>query len=82
MVEGIFDYIEKSEEKKEFVRHKIIITPDDVKVVRNQIKDSYQKIMNHEFTQGCNEEKCQWCNFVKTNKVNRAPEKIEEEVTV
>ncbi|MEY2830569.1 MAG: hypothetical protein RIQ33_2427, partial [Bacteroidota bacterium] len=40
--------------------------------------DSYTKIMNHEFAQGCNEEKCQWCNFVKTNKVNRAPEKTDE----
>ncbi|MEY2830598.1 MAG: DNA-dependent ATPase and helicase, partial [Bacteroidota bacterium] len=78
MVEGIFDFVEKNEETNEFVRHKVIITPDDVKVVRNQIKDSYTKIMNHEFAQGCNEEKCQWCNFVKTNKVNRAPEKTDE----
>ncbi|MFM2048110.1 MAG: hypothetical protein RI955_658 [Bacteroidota bacterium] len=82
MVEGIFDFIEKNEETKAFVRHKVIITPDDVKIVRTQIKDSYQKIMNHEFAKGCNEEKCQWCNFVKTNKVNRAPEKTDEVVVI
>jgi DNA helicase-2/ATP-dependent DNA helicase PcrA len=82
MAEGIFDFIEKNEDTDSFVRHKVLITPDDVKLVRAQIKDSYTKIMNHEFAKGCNEEKCQWCNFVKTNKVNRAPEKIDEVVII
>jgi DNA helicase-2/ATP-dependent DNA helicase PcrA len=82
MHEGVFDFIEKNEETNEFIRHKIIMTTEDVKFVRNQIKDTYTKIMNHEFAQGCNEEKCQWCNFVKTNKVNRAPEKTEELVVI
>ncbi len=82
MVEGIFDFIEKNEDTDSFVRHKVLITADDVKFVRTQIKDTYSKIMNHEFAQGCNEEKCQWCNFVKTNRVNRKPEKTDEVVTI
>ena len=82
MVEGIFDFIEKNEDTDSFVRHKVLITADDVKFVRTQIKDTYSKIMNHEFAQGCNEEKCQWCHFVKTNRVNRAPEKGEDNVMI
>lgn len=29
------------------------------------IKEIYDKIMNHEFTEGCNKPDCKWCNFQK-----------------
>jgi len=33
--------------------------------VRQQIKDTYSRIMNHEFDRGCGEEDCHWCNFAR-----------------
>ena len=31
------------------------------------ITSSYEKIMNHDFYEGCGEKSCSWCNFVKRN---------------
>ncbi len=60
-----FDFVEPV--KDEYKKEKVIITPEDQEFVLNQIKDTYQRIQNHEFTQGCGKEDCHWCNFVKTN---------------
>ncbi|MBX9850334.1 MAG: ATP-dependent helicase [Cytophagaceae bacterium] len=66
MISGEIDFVQKNN-KKEFSKHKIFVTPEDVKLVREQIKSTYKNIMNFEFQQGCGEEDCQWCNFVKYN---------------
>lgn len=59
-----FDFIEPNE-KSEFVKRKVSITPDDEMEVTNQIKLVYHSIKNKEFSQGCNEDECEWCSFVK-----------------
>lgn len=79
MGSGIFDFIEQSEKKDQFVRYEVPIGPDDVQVVATQIKNSYRRIMNHEFNQGCEQEDCRWCTFVKTHELH-APEIPEQEV--
>jgi DNA helicase II / ATP-dependent DNA helicase PcrA len=66
MISGEFDFIER-DSRKQFIKKKLVISPEDVQMVRNQIKTSYMKILNHEFTVGCGKEECQWCNFVKNN---------------
>ena len=66
MISGEIDFIEKNS-KKEFTKLKIFVTPEDLKVVKDQIRTTYQKIMNFEFREGCGKEDCQWCNFVKFN---------------
>lgn len=65
MIEGVFDFIEMNS-RKEYVRFKVPIQEHDLTVVKEQVKDVYDKIMNHEFDKGCNEENCRWCNFAKT----------------
>jgi DNA helicase-2/ATP-dependent DNA helicase PcrA len=69
MRSGEISFVQKND-KKEFVSYKIQVLPEDVKIVKEQIKTSYQKIMNFEFTEGCGEEGCRWCNFVKYNYKN------------
>ena len=64
MVSGEIDYLEKNE-KGEFEKKRISISHDDTRFVRHLISSVYQKIMNHEFTTGCGNEDCSWCNFVK-----------------
>lgn len=41
------------------------IRPEDVDIVKQQIKDTYLKIKSHQFETGCGEDNCHWCNFVK-----------------
>ncbi|MFN8417456.1 MAG: ATP-dependent DNA helicase [Cytophagaceae bacterium] len=78
---GEIDFVEGVEEANS--RFNIPLTSKDVEIVRGQMKDSYQKIMNHEFTQGCGEEDCTWCNFVKYNFTNldAIPETDESELS-
>lgn len=60
-----FDFVEPY--KDEYVKHKIVISPDDVKTVTQQIQEVFAKIKNHEFTTGCGKKDCEWCTFVKNN---------------
>lgn len=61
---GEMDFVEPNKHD-EFYKHQFTITPNDVEIVANQIKNTYKSIKNHEFEKGCGEEYCQWCNFVK-----------------
>ena len=60
-----FDFIEP--EKGEYIKHKVVITPGDLEIVRSQIASTYANIKNHQFTKGCGKEDCQWCTFVRSN---------------
>ena len=60
-----FDFIEPV--KNEYKKHPIIITPEAYSIVKTQIKETYAKIKNMEFTEGCGESDCHWCGFVKSN---------------
>jgi len=42
----------------------ITVSEYDQKIVIDQLTSSYEKIQNHEFSEGCKEEHCRWCNFI------------------
>jgi DNA helicase-2/ATP-dependent DNA helicase PcrA len=53
-------------DKEDNYKHfKISVDPADIQIVGDQLVDVWHKIKNHEFTKGCNDPKCSWCNFVK-----------------
>lgn len=64
---GELDFVEPDATTKKPTKHKIFISPEDEQVVANQLITSYAKIKNHEFSQGCGEEDCTWCTFVRYN---------------
>ncbi|MBL4675638.1 MAG: ATP-dependent helicase [Mucilaginibacter sp.] len=66
VVDTIFDFVEP-EKDDEYYKAKVVISPEDIDDVTNQITSTYQKIMNHEFSQGCSKKECDWCHFVKSN---------------
>ncbi|HMU44795.1 MAG TPA: ATP-dependent DNA helicase [Chitinophagaceae bacterium] len=66
-----FDFIEP-DKKKNYRREKIVIKPEDITTVTEQIAETWQKIQDREFYTGCGEPDCHWCNFVKTNKMEIA----------
>jgi len=61
-----FDFIEP-DKKKSYKKKKLVITPEDITTVTQQITTTWEKIQNREFYIGCGKEECNWCNFVKTN---------------
>ena len=72
-----FDFIEP-DEKKQYKKEKLVISPADITTVKEQIKTTWQQIQNKEFYTGCGKEDCKWCNFVKTNNLTVGFEDEEE----
>ncbi|MDB5117400.1 MAG: ATP-dependent helicase [Mucilaginibacter sp.] len=62
----IFDFVEPVSEG-EYHKEKIVISPDDITVVTDQITSVYQKILAHDFNTGCGKKECDWCHFVRSN---------------
>ncbi len=65
MTHGIMDFVEMENDK--FEAAKVQCHPNDIEEVGLQIKQTYQNIKEHKFEEGCNEDNCTWCNFVKNN---------------
>ena len=74
-----FDFVEP-DKKKEYRKEKIVITPEDTHLVREQILDTWEKIQAKDFYTGCGKEDCYWCNFVKTNDLAIALHDVQTEV--
>ncbi|MEO7530900.1 MAG: ATP-dependent DNA helicase [Sediminibacterium sp.] len=73
-----FEFVEPVNE--EYKTETILVTPEDITTVTHQIKTVWQHIQNREFNIGCAKPTCEWCAFVKTNKLAVAlHELIEEE---
>jgi DNA helicase-2/ATP-dependent DNA helicase PcrA len=73
-----FDFIEP-DNKKNYKKNKLYITPEDEATVIRQITETWTKIQNHDFYTGCGKEDCHWCNFVKTNKLDITAQLLEQE---
>jgi DNA helicase-2/ATP-dependent DNA helicase PcrA len=64
MVMGVMDYIEPDKDTGEFKRVSFDVSAYEIELVEQQLASSYEKIIAHEFSKGCNEPECKWCNFV------------------
>lgn len=68
VVSSEFDFIEP-DKKKTYRKEKLVITPQDITTVTEQIVQVWEKIQNREFYTGCGKPECHWCGFVKTNQL-------------
>lgn len=73
-----FDFIEP-DKKKLYRKEKVLIRPEDITTVTEQIKTVWQKIQDRDFYTGCGKPECHWCNFVKTNEMAVALHELSEE---
>lgn len=73
-----FDFIEPNKQKL-YHKEKVVITPEDMTTVTEQIVDTWERIQRYDFYTGCGKEDCPWCNFVKDNKLHIALHDLEEE---
>ena len=64
---GIIDYVEPFND--EYLNPQISITPEDVTLVTAPIVDVYNRIMKHDFFDGCGKPFCSWCNFAKHHEI-------------
>ncbi len=63
LVKTEFDFVEPIAKTGEFHKEKVVINPNDVSIVKKQIKDTVQKINDLNF-EGCGEEDCSFCQGV------------------
>lgn len=59
---GLIDFVEPQDGK--YKSKKIEVSTFDYEYVTEELKNTYKSIHNHEFSEGCGEETCRWCNFV------------------
>ena len=59
---GRFDFVQKNKTGT-YTQITVPVFPQDEAIVLQQLKDSYTKIMNREFSKGCGKPECHWCNF-------------------
>ena len=78
VINTIFDFVEPIKDG-EYHKEKIVVSPDDIATVTDQIKTVYQKIMAHDFSTGCGKKECDWCHFVKSNFKQAEKVMLEEE---
>ena len=80
MVSGEIDFIEREKTKnKDFVKAQIIPGREDIIIVKQQIRETWENIIGQKFEVGCNEEDCTWCNFVKNQYVSEESLAVETE---
>lgn len=77
---GMFDFVEKGHTSGEFKRVYVPVFPKDEDIVRQQLKDAWARIMNHEFNKGCGKEDCHWCNFARRYELVRPSESVVTEI--
>ncbi len=73
-----FDFVEP-DKKGAYRKEKIVIEPEDIETVKQQITLVWEKVQAKDFYTGCGSETCHWCNFVKDNNLAIALHDIEEE---
>lgn len=76
-VSTVFEFIEPVTD--EYKTEKIVITPEDITTVTQQITTVWEKIQSKDFKTGCGKADCEWCNFVKTNNMAIALHDLNEE---
>jgi DNA helicase II / ATP-dependent DNA helicase PcrA len=75
-----FDYVEPNSDDA-FDLVKIEVTAEDRQAVTSQTKMVWEKIQAQDFYTGCGKPECEWCNFVKDNKIfTQLHEDMEEEM--
>jgi DNA helicase II / ATP-dependent DNA helicase PcrA len=73
-----FDFVEP-DKKTAYRKEKIVIAPQDIETVKQQIVQVWNEIQNRNFYTGCGKADCHWCNFVKDNQLAVALHDLEVE---
>jgi DNA helicase-2/ATP-dependent DNA helicase PcrA len=61
------------DKKGNFVQSEVVISGEQVFWMQQLIKETYQKIQDHAFTEGCGKEDCVWCKMHRDREMQVAP---------
>lgn len=61
---GLISYLDP-DGKGEFPEASIALSSEDASFLRQLLRETYDRILRHEFYEGCGEPTCNWCNFVR-----------------
>lgn len=68
----------------QFLENEITFSAKEISTFKETLTTTWQKIQNHEFEEGCNEESCEWCAFTKdinqTSYRDKNTEELDDEV--
>lgn len=79
VVSGEINYLER-DSKGKHISKTVVYDSDQVKLVKEMMKKTYENIINHKFEEGCGEDNCSWCQFLNEHKsvISFADEGVEE----
>jgi len=82
MTSGYVDFLEPKPKTTEFHKEKFVIKPEHLKIVGEQIEETWEKIQAHDFNHLCEDQHCYWCDFVRNDYVfsEEAVQEMEDEV--
>ncbi|GJM31628.1 MAG: DNA-dependent ATPase [Saprospiraceae bacterium] len=66
VISGTIAYLEP-DDKGNFMEVTINYPAEQVQLIRELIREVYDRIMAHDFYEGCGESNCSWCRFLKDN---------------
>ncbi len=66
VISSEFDFIEPDKAGK-YSKVRIVINPQDIETVKQQINMVWARIRAKDFYTGCGKDDCHWCNFIKNN---------------
>lgn len=69
MLAGTIDFVEPDKKTGQHKRHKIVVAPEHIEKVGEQITETWENIKAHKFNNLCEDERCYWCNFVRNDYV-------------
>lgn len=52
-----------------FLNKEYLYTDADLEIISGQIQDTYRKIKNHEFDNGCEKPDCEWCAYIRNREI-------------
>jgi len=79
MITGIMDFVEPDRKTGAFFKKEYAVSPEQIRIVGEQIKTTWAAIQAHKFEKGCGEDDCQWCNFVQNDYVMDMALVVDEE---
>ncbi len=62
MLDALLDFMEPAKPGSgEFDQQYYVVIPEDVEILKDQLKMAWNGIQSHQFSEGCGE--CAWCDF-------------------
>ena len=74
---GYMDFVEPDKKTQRYERTKIVVSDQDIQTVGEQVKQVWTDIHDHKFEGLCEDDYCNWCDFVRNDYVFMEGKKVD-----